>query len=53
MIFVAGSANRMPLDVKRAFRNVVVQQGGLDPADADRFLAAMVKKGHSYVEAWS
>jgi len=53
MVFVAGSANRMPADVKRAFRDVVVQQGGLDPADADRFLAAMVKKGHYYVEAWS
>jgi len=53
MIFVAGSANRMPADVKKALRDVAAECGGLSESGTDALLSAMVKRGHYYVEAWS
>lgn len=52
-VFVAGSAKRMPSDVRAALRDAAVQAGRLDVTAADALLAAMARERRYTVEAWS
>jgi sulfite reductase alpha subunit-like flavoprotein len=52
-VFVAGSANRMPKDVRSAFKDVCMGQGRLQESESEAFLNNMAKQGKYYVEAWS
>ena len=52
-VFVAGSANHMPADVKKAVTDVVAEHGAMSSEEATAFVAAMARRGHYYTEAWS
>lgn len=51
-MFVAGSAKRMPADVRRAFATVLQQHAGMTEAESEQFLAMMARKQKYFVEAW-
>mmetsp|Transcript_7666 Transcript_7666/g.19525 ORF Transcript_7666/g.19525 Transcript_7666/m.19525 type:complete len:276 (+) Transcript_7666:273-1100(+) len=51
-VFVAGSTGKMPEDVLDAFAHVACAEGGMDAAEAKRFLARMDATGRYSVEAW-
>jgi sulfite reductase alpha subunit-like flavoprotein len=53
VVFVSGSAKRMPADVRAALRDVVVAHGARTEAEAAAFLLQMEKEGRYIVEAWS
>ena len=53
VIFVCGSASKMPQDVLQAFRRVLQQEGGLTPEDAAKYLKQLEAKGRYITEAWS
>ncbi|GIL74047.1 hypothetical protein Vretimale_4989 [Volvox reticuliferus] len=53
VVFVSGSAKRMPEGVAAAFTDVAAQYGGLDPAAAAAFVRQLQLKGRYHVEAWS
>lgn len=52
-IFVAGSANKMPADVAKAFEDVIVRETGWPSALAGKWLKALESSGRYVVEAWS
>lgn len=52
-IFIAGSAKRMPIDVRKCFEGILMSEGGMDQGQADRYLKAMEKQKRYVVEAWS
>ena len=52
-IYVAGSANRMPSDVREAIESIAQREGGMSGADAGKLLTKMERTGRFVVEAWS
>jgi len=53
VIYVAGSANKMPEDVAKAFKKVAQLQGGLSEADSQAWLRRLELSKRYHVEAWS
>lgn len=53
VVYVSGSANKMPADVAEAFRAVAEVAGGMGPAEAELWLKRMVAGKRYFVEAWS
>jgi sulfite reductase alpha subunit-like flavoprotein len=53
VVFIAGSAKRMPADVVDALRDVLCDVGGASVREADAFLAGMERAGRLVIEAWS
>jgi sulfite reductase alpha subunit-like flavoprotein len=53
LVYVCGSADKMPADVAAAFRDVVVAQGGLGREEADKYVRRLQLTGRYHVEAWS
>lgn len=53
VVFVCGSAKRMPQEVASAFENVCMQEGGMSKADAAKYMKQLEMKGRYVVEAWS
>ena len=51
-MFVAGSAKRMPADVRKAFAAVLQQHAGMTQAESEQYLALMGRKQRYFVEAW-
>ena len=51
--FVAGSAQRMPSDVRNALRAIVKEQCECSEEYAERFVKGLEKSGRYRVEAWS
>ena len=51
--FVAGSAQRMPSDVRKALRDIVKEQCECSDEYAERFVKGLEKSGRYRVEAWS
>jgi len=52
-IIVSGSANRMPIDVKEAFQNVLQKEGNMDEESAKSFIENMQKQNKYQEETWS
>ena len=52
-VFIAGSANKMPQDVKKAICKVIEQYSGKSEIEAMSMINDMIKKRRYYVEAWS
>lgn len=52
IILIAGSAKRMPKDVKSALKKVIVAQGGLDEGQADTVIQRIIRAKRLVVEAW-
>ena len=53
MVLIAGSAKKMPADVRKAFLDVIIAHGVADAASADAFLKRMEREKRYVVEAWS
>lgn len=53
MVFIAGSAKRMPADVVGALRDILCDVGGASVPEADAFLGGMERAGRLVIEAWS
>lgn len=53
MIYVSGSANKMPQDVMAAFEDVIVTAGLVERGAAKQYLRNMEQRGRYRVEAWS
>lgn len=51
-VFVAGSAKRMPADVRKAFATVLQQHADMTEAESEQFLTLMGRKQKYVVEAW-
>jgi sulfite reductase (NADPH) flavoprotein alpha-component len=45
VFYVCGDAKRMALDVDKALRQVIGTHGGLSPAEADKYVADMIRAG--------
>jgi sulfite reductase alpha subunit-like flavoprotein len=52
-IFIAGSAKRMPIDVRKCFEGIIMNEGGMDAGAADKYLKMMERQNRYVVEAWS
>eukprot|EP00850_Spirogloea_muscicola_P007959 SM000041S15518 [mRNA] locus=s41:519347:524236:- [translate_table: standard] len=52
-IYIAGSAQKMPSDAKRALQRVAEHEGGLTPSESNAWLRQMEQTGRLSVEAWS
>ena len=52
-VFIAGSANKMPQDVKKSICRIIEQHGGKTETEAMTMINDMIKKKRYYVEAWS
>lgn len=52
-VVVAGSAKKMPADVRAAFEAVAVEAGGMDASGARAWLRRLVAAGRYSVEAWA
>lgn len=53
IVYVAGSADKMPSDVEAAFKAVVAEHSGLAPAEAERYVKRLEATGKYQVECWS
>ena len=53
VIYVAGSADKMPADVEKAFKVVVEEHGGMTSAEAERYLKRLEATKRYQVECWS
>ena len=53
MVFVCGSASKMPQDVLQAFQRVLKQEAGLMAGDAAKYLKQLEAQGRYITEAWS
>lgn len=53
VVFIAGSAKRMPADVIDALKDVLCDAGGASRPEADAYIAAMERGKRLVVEAWS
>ena len=51
--YVAGSARRMPADVRKQLVALVSRQGECPIDEAERFVKALERTGRYKVEAWS
>ena len=52
-IFIAGSANKMPQDVKSALTQIIVKYGQYTEKEAIQILAIMSREKRFFIEAWS
>ena len=52
-VFVAGTANMMPTDVRAAFVFIAMEYGGLDPSGGELFVRRMEATGRYQVECWA
>ncbi|EIE26765.1 riboflavin synthase domain-like protein [Coccomyxa subellipsoidea C-169] len=53
VVFVCGSAKKMPQDIAAAFERVCMQEGGMTKAEAAKYMKQLEMKGRYIVEAWS
>ncbi len=53
VVYVAGSADKMPAQVATAFEDVAMEQGGLSREQAQKWLRQLEATGRYQVEAWS
>ena len=53
VVFVCGSASKMPQEVLQAFQRVLKQEAGLTSEDAVKYLKQLEVKGRYITEAWS
>ncbi len=53
VVFVCGSASKMPQEVVQAFQQVLKQEAGMSAEDAARYLKHLELKGQYVTEAWS
>lgn len=53
VVFVCGSASKMPQEVLQAFQRVMEQEAGLKSEDAVKYLKQLEVKGRYITEAWS
>ena len=53
MVFVCGSASKMPQEVVQAFQQVLKQEAGKSTEDAAKYLKQLELKGRYVTEAWS
>eukprot|EP01053_Blabericola_migrator_P012928 Blabericola_migrator_1__12927@NODE_850_length_6270_cov_628_148960_g602_i0_p1_GENE_NODE_850_length_6270_cov_628_148960_g602_i0NODE_850_length_6270_cov_628_148960_g602_i0_p1_ORF_typecomplete_len1811_score379_58POR_N/PF01855_19/1_5e51FAD_binding_1/PF00667_20/3_6e03FAD_binding_1/PF00667_20/5_4e50POR/PF01558_18/1_9e41Flavodoxin_1/PF00258_25/2_2e30PFOR_II/PF17147_4/8_4e20NAD_binding_1/PF00175_21/3_6e17Fer4_16/PF13484_6/3_1e14TPP_enzyme_C/PF02775_21/6_9e13EKR/PF10371_9/4_9e12Fer4_21/PF14697_6/0_0011Fer len=51
--YLCGSAKQVPIDVRRAMRTVLMQQGGLSEESAENQITQWQIKGKYNVEAWA
>lgn len=51
-IYVSGNAKRMPDDIQRAIRNVVMREANTTQENADLFLKRLVAQGKYITETW-
>ncbi|KAI8380771.1 hypothetical protein BD560DRAFT_365320 [Blakeslea trispora] len=52
-VVLSGSLDKMPEDVAYAFKQVFMQQGGLDAEEAENYYRDMVKTGQYQEECWN
>jgi sulfite reductase alpha subunit-like flavoprotein len=52
-VFVAGSAKKMPADVRQALRTVLQQYGNMVEAEAEHFLTKLAAAKKYIAEGWS
>ncbi|KJE89717.1 NADPH-dependent FMN and FAD containing oxidoreductase [Capsaspora owczarzaki ATCC 30864] len=53
VIYISGSAQQMPQDVRAALQQIVVAQTGQSEADAEAYLAQLERVNRLQVETWS
>ncbi|PNH06259.1 NADPH-dependent diflavin oxidoreductase ATR3 [Tetrabaena socialis] len=53
VVYVSGSAQKMPAGVAAAFADVVARYGGMDKEAAVQYVRQLELKGRYHVEAWS
>jgi len=53
VVFISGSAKRMPSDVIAALRGLLQAHGGMSPEEAARYVGAMERGRRLVTEAWS
>ena len=53
VVFVCGSASRMPQDVLQAFQDVLKQEAGMTAEEAAKYMKQLELKGRYITEAWS
>jgi len=53
VVYVSGSADKMPQDVMTAFEDAIVTAGKLEQAAAKQYLRELELRGRYCVEAWS
>ncbi|KAI8335987.1 hypothetical protein EDC96DRAFT_524417 [Choanephora cucurbitarum] len=52
-VVLSGSLDKMPEDVAYAFKQVFMQQGGLDAEEAENYYRDMIKTGQYQEECWN
>lgn len=52
VIYVSGSANRMPKDVREAFQEIIQKEGNLNAEESTKFLEHLEKNKKYLVETW-
>lgn len=52
-IIIAGSAKKMPTDVRKAFCEIISEHGRMSQSDAEKFLLSLERSKKYLVEAWS
>jgi sulfite reductase alpha subunit-like flavoprotein len=52
-VFVAGSADKMPVEVAAAFTSLVSEHGGMEWGEAQKYVKRMEATGRYQVECWS
>lgn len=52
-VFVAGSANKMPNDVRNALKKVLVEHSPFASEEAERFLKQLEVHGKYQIESWT
>lgn len=53
IIYISGSAKRMPQDVKNTLMEIVIENTGLSRQDASKWMASLEKQGRYVTEVWS
>jgi sulfite reductase alpha subunit-like flavoprotein len=53
MVFISGSAKRMPSDVIAALRGLLQTHGSMSPEEAARYVGTMERGRRLVTEAWS
>jgi sulfite reductase alpha subunit-like flavoprotein len=51
-VYIAGAANQMPKDVRRALRSLASEHGGLDEEGAQQWLQQLEARGRLQCETW-
>ena len=52
-VYISGSANRMPADVREIMETIAQEQGGMSAQDATKLFNQLERRGRYNVEAWS